>query len=90
MMLTFTSATDSIPVSVPIREDSIVEGTEQFSANLEVDNAVFPNVIVDPDNHDVIILDDDGTQHAYVVHNNLIIRTMHLEQCIFIYVFQFL
>ena len=59
--LTFTSTIVNIPVTVQTVADTEVEGTETFTAELSVDNSLFPNVNLDPDTSEVFILDDDGT-----------------------------
>ena len=69
-VLTFTSSTTSLPVNIPIFQDSDVEGEERFVAELSVNAAQFTNVNLSPDTHNVIILDDDGTYLMYKYENH--------------------
>lgn len=57
--VTLDANTMSRTVPVPIINDNRLEGNESFTANLreQVDN---PRVVVDPENTEVIILDNDG------------------------------
>ena len=60
MNLTFSSNVRRIVVRVPILQDSVIEGTEQFRASLSLVQSNGINVAVSPDQATVDITDDDG------------------------------
>ena len=57
--LTFTSSNTQRTVFIPITNDNVNEGLEEFFANLMV-MSVNGNVAVDPSSAVVMIIDDDG------------------------------
>ena len=60
MNLTFSSNVRRIVVRVPILQDSVIEGTEQFRACLSLVQSNGINVAVSPNQATVDIIDDDG------------------------------
>ena len=68
-LLTFSAASTSVTVPVPIIDDLLdEEDTEKFNASLvQVTNS--PRVLIDPQLAEVIILDNDGMFKHIVVNN---------------------
>ena len=57
--LTFSASNTAETVAIPIIDDSDIEDLETFLANLEIDSAEFPEVIVNPDETSITIISDD-------------------------------
>ena len=62
MDLTFTPGVNSLTVSVPIIDNGILEGTEQFFGDLSTSD---PDVDLQPQRTTIIIADDDGNFHFH-------------------------
>ena len=62
MDLTFTPGVNSLTVSVPIIDNGILEGTEQFFGDLSTSD---PDVDLQPQRTTIIIADDDGNIHFH-------------------------
>ena len=58
--LTFSSTSLQDSVTIRITDDTTVEGLESFVATLEVNNALNPGVILNPDEAEISIRDNDG------------------------------
>ena len=65
-VLTFTSSSSSDSVTVTIRDDTDVEGLENFVASLSVNAALNPGVRVEPASADITIRDNDGNILMYL------------------------
>ena len=60
--LTFSPTTTRMTISVPIQDDNIDEDDEYFIGRLELDpSGSEKNVQIQPDEAQLLILDDDGT-----------------------------
>ena len=60
MNITFSSSVQRIVVRVPILQDILCEGTEQFRASLSLVKSNGFNVDLSPNQTTVDIIDDDG------------------------------
>ena len=60
MNITFSGSVQRIVVRVPILQDILCEGTEQFRASLSLVESNGINVDVSPNQTTVNIIDDDG------------------------------
>ena len=59
--LQLASATTSLSVFVPIVDDDAIEDVESFFANLEIDEAIFPDIILNPTSAIIDIISNDGS-----------------------------
>ena len=69
--LSFNSSVQRIVVKVPILQDTLSEGTEQFHASLSLVQSNGINVAVSPNQATVNITDDEGIYKMHVVHTHL-------------------
>ena len=60
MSLTFSSSNTRMPISIPITDDSEIEDVERFLANLQIDSAAFPEIVLGPEQATVDIISNDG------------------------------
>ena len=66
----FTPSATSLSVFVPIVDDDDIEDVESFLANLEIDETIFPDVILNPTPATVDIISNDGTcSNNYYVYS---------------------
>ena len=64
--LTFSRANPTHTVTIDITDDRIVEGPESFEAELSVNRALNPGVMLNPDTATVNIRDDDGKMSQWL------------------------
>ena len=59
-ILTFSPGTTSVPVSIPIVDDDIVEELENFFASLTLISSEEDSIQIRPDGAEIFITDNDG------------------------------
>ena len=69
--------TTSVPLSIPINDDDILEGNEEF--HLSFNLSLLPNYVnvTNPKNATVIIMDDDGKYIIISSYTYIVIVVMH-------------
>ena len=77
--LTFTRDSPSQSVTISIRDDTTVEGSEKFVARLSVNAAFYPGVRLLPDTANINIIDNDGE----ILHN----LCSSIKSCVYIHIF---
>ena len=61
--LTFSRNIPTNSITISITDDMLVEGPESFTAELSVNRALNPGVMLNPDTATVNIIDDDGNNN---------------------------